>query len=803
MSDGMDWSDLAEQSLPALASSTFGVDRWNQSVPELPAPAGSLLSNTAATNIIFNNNINYNNNMQESTAFRNLQNLSMRNAPAETNEPAFMRLEDRIAHSQQSIINEILQHTAEDTRRQIDARVEDMLQRAWKRDRDMWVNDLVGTRFMGSAANPGNTLSLQESTRQQLTVQGASKAPLQLSKQPSRQNTRLDPTTVQKHLQIVTQHPTPEQFMTLSGATSSDALYYSAWQLLSRLARNNYKNNPIDQAMACLVHLCRQYAFRAIRRVRQSPTTQTSIMYANHMANTLASYVTLTLGDCGQDIWPLAYTCLRCGDALAALDVLERTPTTEACVMRIVGAMAKAQNTYECLWEGEPALIEPADRQAVADLLEAAKNREKSNIYEIGFYALCSAETLIPSSDNVLGFKTFEDYLTSSLWKALFSSQPMDELIMLGEVVQNYGPGYFEDENAGGWAFAIPLLTTQQYERALIFLSDAGGRVGLMQAVHLGMVLSDAGIPIRDLGLNDAVINALDDLLVEYADCLLSESSAGARAALEYLVRIPNKSRACKEAASLIAKTCTATTLPSLAGETNSEGVRCGGALLDKHFSPEEVASILATAGDELFSSAERVKIGLAAMCYMLAGRFADVLSLLNQVLSPPYKADPDRTFWIEQTENFHTCYLEKRTQVMKKLETEQKLQSVSTSRTMLNLNKFFKLLNENCFDEAMFVADSLNILPISQSDRLSKEREFQFLDPLVKASAPALIVGFVKALHQEHLRLNLGAHLGASLRLRQIQDKVRLITTFASLSGLQMTSDQIETLNRFESLMV
>jgi nuclear pore complex protein Nup93 len=386
----------------------------------------------------------------------------------------------------------------------------------------------------------------------------------------------------------------------------------------------------------------------------------------------------------------------------------------------------------------------------------------------------------LPTSDSVSGFNVIEDFLTFQLWKALLGQDPVEELVQLGSSIQGFGAEYFGSTDAGGWDFTLPLLLTQQYERGLAHLGDVGGRMGLLQAAHLALVLSKV-VPLSNMGQNDDSVNFCASILVSYADMLLLEPSAGPKAALEYLTRIPTKARASKEVANLIAKTEDA---EKLAGTPDADGVRPD-STLDKFFSKREISSILANAAEILLrGDSNRKRKGTAAFCLMLAGRYADVLTQLNAFLSPPDDPDEDRTFWMDQTRKFHDNYLSKPTHVKTTLEKEHP-EVVAASKTMLELNRFFAVVTDGRYEDALKIANSLNLLPLSRTDLAAKETEYKGMDPLLKRALPSLIVGVVEALHKEHSRLKKVRSSVAQERLRDLQQQAKLLSAYSGMIGL------------------
>jgi hypothetical protein len=238
---------------------------------------------------------------------------------------------------------------------------------------------------------------------------------------------------------------------------------------------------------------------------------------------------------------------LRCGDAVAARDVsnvgtvLENFPE-QSLVQRVVGNLAQLQRNASCVWETGNPMISRQETAAMEDLYEKARNLEPDNTFKIGVLALLSGNQLA-SSD------TIEDYLFGRLSLALQSDNPPPAIESIGASIRKYGPGHFGGPENGGWGYALPLLATQQFKTALTFLAEAGGPTGLLQATHLGLVLSMGRVALEDLGRpsSSSAGDLATALLVKYATTLEQDPSLGVGAALEYLLRIPSKERSLKE----------------------------------------------------------------------------------------------------------------------------------------------------------------------------------------------------------------------------------------------------------------
>jgi len=612
-----------------------------------------------------------------------------------------------------------------------------------------------------------------------------------------------------------------------------EAGYSSAWQLLRVLLKHQQgRSKPlsiVEQGVAALEHLCLQFQRLVMDRIRQSQVTLLSHRYKNVVANQCATFCELALNQQQQQSpWPIMFYCLRCGDAGAALEVYQQSTQPHSAVLQVLSALNNQQGrNAQTIWSPPAASrhaalqVSATDRRAVGHLWESCQHRDPSaDMHEQGVYALLSGVALLPTAEGNAhpGFSTMEDYLTGAIWKALLHQDPSSELDALGRGIKELGAEHFGDSSAGGWAFALPLMLTQQCSRALLHLTEAGGSNGILQATHIAYVLNSAGLVIRDdtgtpstLDSSSLITeNLVTSLLVTHAQQLLSNNNFGPRGALEYLARIPNRRRARQEIAKLIVSTGE---LSQLVGTINVDGVRIkGNSTIDMHFSPNEITILLGEAAELLLRGEQQESkntdsrsTGLAAMCYMLAERYSDVLSLLNQLLCPPDKPDEQRLFWLGQVEEFRSNFLSKRTHVVQVLEQQGNLSLVETSRTLVELNAFFVRHREGRSEEAWQIVEGLQLLPTSETDLTVKEMSYQQRDSLVKACFPAVLQASMEMLHQEHRRLKLELRANTEEvvreRLRQLQVRANLIATLAGQVGL--AKEHLEKILRLQSLLI
>jgi hypothetical protein len=284
---------------------------------------------------------------------------------------------------------------------------------------------------------------------------------------------------------------------------------------------------------------CHQFADIVRTRVREATTAgqDTSMPYSlsNSMAQIVASYVKLTT-NIKTSPWPIVYYCLRCGDATAALNVLDATNNQASpFVRRILAALDRAQGNFPCIWNAAtPPVIGAADRQAAADLYDRTKHQDSTDPFHLACLALLS----VRDSEAILSspiMKTTEDYMFVGLWYALQQTSPYESIAELGKNIQELGPTSFPLETE--WAFALPLMASRQYRAALTHV----GKTNLVQATHVAMVLHAGGVDLRDFGSTDQTSCLLTSLLLDYSKRLQQKDSL---AAIEYLARIPSKKRA-------------------------------------------------------------------------------------------------------------------------------------------------------------------------------------------------------------------------------------------------------------------
>lgn len=601
-----------------------------------------------------------------------------------------------------------------------------------------------------------------------------------------------------------------------------DAGYQAAWQLTCSLVSSQISSKtPVEKARATLSHLSRQFQALVRNQTRSHVVEEQEQPFQTEWAQQCAAFVKVTLLNVSnstnsQNHWPTLFYCLRCGSAIAALEVYDKcitkmTAQTNPAVRTILALLATAQqeaDTDTC-WTSPLAALD-YEQQTLLNLYEIATG----NIHEQAVYALLAGERLPDSS--VVGMSALEDHVTAALWKALLQQQDDPTAVStviskMGSKLLSLGPDYFGSSE--GWAYAQPLLLTQQYHTAFRHLS-ATSAVGVLQATHLAYVLHLGGVALEDLGSEAPKDQSKDpsslltSLLLTYAQNLVGIASAGGpRAAIEYLLRIPDERRARHEVAQLIANTSGNGNLESLVGTISVDGVRVPppNSVLEQYWTPLQIQCMLGEAAGFLLSSHSsnsNIARGQALMCYLLAGRYADLLRVLNQSMCPPHDTTKT-TFWVQQWSDLARSFLTTNSHILQVLQRQNQSSLIATGQVLVQLHHFFTLARSNNNDSAWHVVDQeLRWIPTRHEDIASMVNTYEHhLDPLLQQSYPAVLVAALELLcrrlrsfqqqHQDHQ---------SDDRLQHIRQRARLIVVLAGYMKEHTSAEQMERMSRLEA---
>eukprot|EP00977_Amphora_coffeiformis_P009182 scaffold2093_cov161-Amphora_coffeaeformis.AAC.12 len=740
-------------------------------------------------------------------------------------------VEERVADHLQQILIRNLRDIDEETRRTTDEFLESQIDRMHEHDRQAWLQELLGYHSWGEQSGSGaatdlpaltdgnkrGALSYSSTASNSINTSAWSQTQV-LALGSGKREGFLDPEFERAHWRVVYNMTSPlktaealkdlvvERMAQNRHPDTALSGYSTAWDLTLTILRTGKISSPVERASATLIHLCQQFENVVRRRVQEgiaSGAVAQASNFSQRGAQDCQLYVQLQFGPGDSNrVWQIVYYCLRIGDAKAAYEVWNTmsdgrlSDSHRTAISNILGEMSKAN--VHCLWEAGIPFLPSPERRALEEMIN--RQDRMLDIHCCGILNLLTGQEDLPRDENETtpGFSNVEDYLFGRLWKAQFAANPVEALCHFGQEMQTYA-SHFQDEASGGWSYALPLLASQQYARACTHLAESGEDV-LLQATHLGLVLATAGVEIANLGDTSPDPHILASIVDAYAKTITGKDSSGYLAALEYLVRIPEKVLACKAVAKLIVAT---NKIKEIAGEFNQDGLRQGPTPLDKHFAHYQMQLVLTEAADLcLRNPNDHKKIDYAVACYMLAGRYDSVVDLLNRTLSPPNYPDENRVYWIAQVRGFRELYINKRTAVYRQLEKDKKLGLVDAMCMLLDLNEFFENLNKSNYEEALVIVKKLDMVPSTQTELNYTVRNYrERFDDSIRGCYPDVLLGTMKALYFEHSRGKSNAGPVVSQRLKELQAQASYLVTFAGL--IEAPADQIKELSKLQALMI
>lgn len=861
-------TQLASSGLPSLGGS-YDNHTWKRSMGELQASSDSLWTHNS--NSTTNNTRSTNSNPSGAygspmppanyatstpllaakrlpdlgrTATQSNDNANASMQSTQQAETDFLQWEEANRREEVDILSRMVQTAEATTRRRSQDLFEKKMEEDWEKTLDLWTKEVVGSRTLGGSAleqngngngrsNNGGFDNSANSTNTPLITSGFQDPVASVVLMGGMVDRRVDPASVRSHSNVV-QQLKQKTTMTDHRASLADlnvatneirlladlfdspgsSAYSSALQIVAGiLSRPNA--SPLEVALATLGFYSRQFESHIFDKVRSAGTdgqagTGSTATYNNANATTVATYVSIELGSTGEaSFWACLFYCLRIGDAVAAKEIFEvnaiadGTDETNAAIGTLLSSLAQRQGAGGSFWQIPGPLTLPSDEvRNIAEACEIAKAAEQQDMHRIGLFSLLSGAGVFLTS-------TIEDYLFGLLWKALQSSSPVVELENLGREIRNHGSAYFADEVSGGWSYALPLFATQQYRAALTYLMQAGGATGLMQATHLGMLLSPSDVTVDNLGDPEPqsssgllVTSLVTSLLVEYANFLHSDQNFGALFSLEYLLWIPNKHVMITEVVSLILR---ADNFCDLTGALIREDGKRGKGVLDNYFSAQAVSMLLKQAAERCMKDAKDTsRQTRGGTLFMLSGDYRSVITMMSRLMDPGTKNnDAGKHFWYGQARQFDSLYLAKSTRVTEALQGDW--EAVTTLRALMQLFDFFELMSKGRSAEAWVILNGLNILPSNHSDITKSDVDLKGADLLLQKVVPSVLETAMRSLYQDHAQLKRNMHLARATTidaLAQLKEKARVLISFAGIiSDVQQAT--IEEMARLEAHMI
>eukprot|EP00557_Chaetoceros_sp_GSL56_P001491 CAMPEP_0176499146 /NCGR_PEP_ID=MMETSP0200_2-20121128/12749_1 /TAXON_ID=947934 /ORGANISM="Chaetoceros sp., Strain GSL56" /LENGTH=951 /DNA_ID=CAMNT_0017897501 /DNA_START=104 /DNA_END=2956 /DNA_ORIENTATION=+ len=568
--------------------------------------------------------------------------------------------------------------------------------------------------------------------------------------------------------------------------------------------------------------------------------------------------------------WVGAYHALRCGDLDCVLEILMHAKDgVESCVVGLLqeicslrqsgGGKQEEGDGMKRLWcsgmiggnnveKKEMILGRRREVRALYARLDPGRNVGGGGgsgggiEYKLAVLALLSFTPLTECCHHVQ--KTSEDYVFMELWKGMGDSveECREAVCDLADNIKHYGAEYFEDgvdESYNLWIYAMLLFFCQQVRSGLNYLAGKS-HDGFCVAVHLALALVKQGIALTDLVREDNMTTAItaattttmttlqqqhkNDKSKEYLAMLVSTFARGLQnssppLALNYLIQIPGTIQSGIDTKSGIILSKTALdkicrllldtrAYQSLGGTLAADGSRLANGALDSYFQKGAVSNILYHAAEY---SIKEGKLADAAELLSLAGRYSDLLSLLNRRLSSLLVVTDDvheRMFWRQASEQFLKRYLSKgQMHVIQVLEKERQLPLGNTFQMLLNLMEFFDRCEDGKWESAWELIDHLDVIPKMQQDIPPKIESFTSQSLSIQNVFHHILSKAMQSLYQQYCQLkqsNVGTKamttqqqittgtLTLSVvegtveqKLQQLKHRARVLTTFAGLIPL------------------
>ena len=341
-----DFSLVATSGLPSLDRlfGTYDKPSWNRSLRELKVASDSLWNAASANHYSASSEAD----LGTSSFLRvrrapDLDGLaaSKENGSSQPSaENDFLQWEEANRRKEVDILKRIVVSAEARTRQRSLDLFEKQMQAGWEKTRDLWKNELVGTRNLGLGLGVSSSENGQQKNDSALPLENSvNHAPLLSSSldqlnliSTSAVDGFVDPMSALGHLDILKQlqekngqsrslslAEAAKQIAKISSRDNSpqSTCYRTALQIVARiLSRPSY--SPIEVALATLDHFSGQFDSFVMGRVLKAglelgELKPSVLKYKNRKANSIASFVSLELGAVGEaSLWPCLYYCKLC-----------------------------------------------------------------------------------------------------------------------------------------------------------------------------------------------------------------------------------------------------------------------------------------------------------------------------------------------------------------------------------------------------------------------------------------------------------------------------------------------------------
>ncbi|XP_058011213.1 nuclear pore complex protein Nup93 [Ahaetulla prasina] len=504
----------------------------------------------------------------------------------------------------------------------------------------------------------------------------------------------------------------------------------------------------------------------------------------------------------GHPVWAIIYYCMRCGDLMAAMQVVNLAQHQ----------LGDFKTWFQEYMHSKDKRLSPATENKVRLHYRRAL-RNNTDPYKRAVYCIIGRCDIADNHSEVAD-KT-EDYLWLKLNQVCFdensSSAPQDRLTLSQfqkQLLEDYGESHFAVNQQPFLYFQV-LFLTAQFEAAIAFLFRTERL--RCHAVHVALVLFELKLLLKSSGQSAQLLSheAGDPpatrrlnfvrLLMLYTRKF---ESTDPREALQYFYFLRNEKDSQGE--NMFLRCVSELVIESrefdmILGKLENDGSRKPG-VIDKFTRDtkpiiNKVASVAESKG--LFEE--------AAKLYDLAKNPDKVLELMNKLLSPVVSQVSAPQSNKERLKNMAHAIAER-----------YKAQGISTKKPvdstfylLLDLITFFDEYHAGHIDRAFDIIEQLKLVPLSQEYVEERVAAFRHFSDEIRHNLSEVLLATMNILFTQYKRLKCASPATPARPTRVIEDRdsqlrsqARALITFAGMIPYRTSGDTNARLVQMEVLM-
>nr|XP_033796644.1 nuclear pore complex protein Nup93 isoform X3 [Geotrypetes seraphini] len=489
----------------------------------------------------------------------------------------------------------------------------------------------------------------------------------------------------------------------------------------------------------------------------------------------------------GHPVWALIYYCLRCGDLIAAMQV----------VNRVQHHLGEFKNWFQEYIHSEDRRLSPATENKVRLHYRRAL-RNSTDPYKRIVYCIIGRCDITDNQSEVAD-KT-EDYLWLKLSQVCFeddgTSSPQDRLTLpqlQKQLLEDYGESHFAVNQQPFLYFQV-LFLTAQFEAAIAFLF----RIERLRchAVHIALVLFELKLLLKSSGQSAQLLSQEADdppymrrlnfirLLMLYTRKF---ESTDPREALQYFYFLRDERDSQGE--NMFLRCVSELVIESrefdtLLGKLEKDGSRKPGVIDKFTRNTKPIISKVALVAENkgLFEE--------AANLYYLAKNSDKVLELMNKLLSPVVSQISSPQSNKERLKNMALSIAERyRAQG---ISAEKSINS--TFYLLLDLITFFDEYHTGQVDRAFDIIERLKLVPLSQDSVEERVAAFRNFSDEIRHNLSEVLLATMNILFTRYKRLKKTAPATSARPQRVSEDRDSTVSSSVTghRSNTSHTSDDL-----------